>query len=349
MRTLRVDLGERGYDITIGRGILSHAGDYVSSRGGKVMLITDTNVAPLYARTVIRSLTDKGYNVKSLALPAGEKTKSFGSLPAIYSVMLDFGLTRSDTVVTLGGGVIGDLGGFAAATYMRGVDFVQIPTSLLAQVDSSVGGKVGVDLPQGKNLVGAFHQPEAVIIDPDTLSTLPDEFFSDGMGEIIKYGCIKSKELFGILMRTGGDRKAFEASAEDIIYRCVDIKRAVVEADEKESGERKLLNFGHTYGHALEKLCNYEGIAHGHAVAIGMVYVTRLSESRGQTAAGCASAIEELCRKYDLPVTFDADTDEIIKAVASDKKSRKNGLDIVLLRDIGEAYVYPATAEYFRG
>ncbi len=347
MKKLRVELGERSYDILFERGLAARAGEFVRSRGGKVFVVTDSNVAPLYLGAVVRSLQGAGLEVRSVTLPAGEKTKSFSSLPALYSLALSFGLTRADTVVTLGGGVIGDLGGFFAASYMRGVSFVQMPTSLLAQVDSSVGGKVGVDLPEGKNLVGAFHQPACVLIDPDTLKTLPDVFIADGMGEVIKYGCIKDRELFERLEGINGSKEKLFEHIEEIIFSCVDIKREIVEKDEKESGERKLLNFGHTYGHALEKLNHFE-ISHGLAVAAGMREVTLISQRRGQTQAGCAERIERVCRAFGLNTDIKADRDAIVAAMRNDKKSSGKGLDIVLLKDIGSAFVYPASPEYFR-
>lgn len=347
MKTLRVNLGERSYDIIIERGIISRAGEYVKSGGGKAFVITDSNVAPRYLGSVVKSLEGAGLTVRSVTLPAGEKTKSFNTLPMLYSLALEAGLTRSDVVVTLGGGVIGDLGGFMAATYMRGVKFVQIPTSLLAQVDSSVGGKVGVDLPEGKNLVGAFHQPACVLIDPDTLSTLPAHFIADGMGEVIKYGCIKDEALFNLLEDINGDKTRLFEHIDDIIYICVDIKRRVVECDERESGERKLLNFGHTYGHALEKLNNFE-MSHGAAVAVGMEYITRISEKKGQTEKGCAERISKVCKAFGLDGKPSADTDGIVSAVKNDKKGGKGGLDVVLLEKIGRAYTCRTTADYFR-
>ncbi len=206
-------------------------------------------------------------------------------------------MTRRDIIIALGGGVCGDMAGFAAASYLRGIDFIQIPTSLLSQVDSSVGGKTGVDLPQGKNLVGAFHQPIAVLIDPDMLKTLPEEFITDGMGEVIKYGCIKDAEFFEFLE----NENALE-NIESVIETCVKIKRDVVSRDEREKGERMLLNFGHTLGHAIEKLTGYGEITHGMAVAIGMSMIAKAGEKNGITEAGAYKRIVRLCKKYNLPV-----------------------------------------------
>ena len=209
-------------------------------------------------------------------------------------------LTRSDLVIALGGGVIGDLAGFAAASYLRGVKLIQIPTSLLAQVDSSVGGKVAVDLPQGKNLVGAFYHPKMVLIDPDVLDTLPQHFINDGMGEVIKYGCIKDAELFNSLC-SHSSFEDLKADLTDVITRCVDIKREVVEADQFDKGERMLLNFGHTLAHTIEQHYNYERESHGEAVGIGMYQITKIAEEKGLTAPRCAEKIKKALDIYGLP------------------------------------------------
>jgi 3-dehydroquinate synthase len=217
---------------------------------------------------------------------------------------------------------------------MRGINFVQIPTSLLAQVDSSVGGKTGVDIAQGKNLVGAFHQPILVIIDPDTLKTLPEYYINDGMAEVIKYGCIKDSGLF----KTLEDENALDI-IDDVIERCVSIKRDVVSRDEKESGERMLLNFGHTLGHSLEKIYNFDGLSHGQAVAIGMVMITSASEKADITENGSTERIISLCKKYNLPVSDTADIKEIVKFCANDKKAGGGSVNLVLLKKIGESFI----------
>ena len=278
---LTVDLGPNSYPIHIENGILAKTGELVSEvfSGKKIMIVSDDNVFPLYGEVITKALSDSGFECHSFVLPHGEPTKSFQSLPKIYEALINAKLTRSDLLIALGGGVIGDLAGFAASSYLRGIKFVQIPTSLLAQVDSSVGGKVAVDLPQGKNLVGAFYHPKAVIIDPDVLNTLPDHFISDGMGEVIKYGCIKDKELFDILCK----HTSFEdlkPELTQIIARCVDIKRVVVEADQFDLGERILLNFGHTLAHTIEQHFNYERESHGEAVGIGMYQIQRLQKRK---------------------------------------------------------------------
>ena len=343
---LTVNLGENSYPIYIENGILSHAGDYISQvfSGRKIMIISDDRVFPLYGEKVKASLND--YECHSLVLPHGEPTKSFQSLPKIYEALLNAKLTRSDLVIALGGGVIGDLAGFAASSYLRGVKFVQIPTSLLAQVDSSVGGKVAVDLPQGKNLVGAFFQPKLVLIDPEVLDTLPEHFIKDGMGEVIKYGCIKDAGLFNHLCsHTSFDDLKSELTG--VIARCVDIKRIVVEADQFDTGERMLLNFGHTLAHTIEQYYHYERESHGEAVGIGMYQITKIAEEKGLTAPGCAEKIWNALKIYGLPDSCGLHADDLTGAIALDKKNLNGHLNVVLLKDIGDSYVYPTDLSFF--
>lgn len=335
---LTVNTSKR-YTIRIERGALDQLGAYCASLfapGKKAVVITDTHVAPLYLERISTSLRNAGFDVTSCAFPAGEPSKRLSTIEGIYGHMAQAHITRSDFAVALGGGVTGDMAGFAAASYLRGIPFVQVPTTLLSQVDSSVGGKTGVDLPQGKNLVGAFWQPSFVLIDPDTLNTLSPHFFADGMGEVIKYGCIKSRALFDLLIET----EDITSIMEDIIYRCVDIKRDVVERDEFDTGERALLNFGHTFGHALEKLHQYQGLSHGAAVGIGMVMMARLGEKAGFTAPGTADKIAAALEKYHLPVHSDLPLSQIVEATASDKKSTGSSINLVLLKDIGESFVH---------
>lgn len=335
---LTVNTSKR-YTIRIERGALDQLGAYCASLfapGKKAVVITDTHVAPLYLERVSTSLRNAGFDVTSCAFPAGEPSKRLSTIEGIYGHMAQAHITRSDFAVALGGGVTGDMAGFAAASYLRGIPFVQVPTTLLSQVDSSVGGKTGVDLPQGKNLVGAFWQPSFVLIDPDTLNTLSPHFFADGMGEVIKYGCIKSRALFDLLVGT----EDIPSVMEDVIYRCVDIKRDVVERDEFDTGERALLNFGHTFGHALEKLHQYQGLSHGAAVGIGMVMMSRLGEKAGFTAPGTADKIAAALEKYHLPVHSDLPLSQIVEATASDKKSAGSSINLVLLKDIGESFVH---------
>ena len=347
---LTVDLGPNSYPIHIENGILAKTGELVSEvfSGKKIMIVSDDNVFPLYGEIITKALSDSGFECHSFVLPHGEPTKSFQSLPKIYEALINAKLTRSDLLIALGGGVIGDLAGFAASSDLRGIKFVQIPTSLLAQVESSVGGKVAVDLPQGKNLVGAFYHPKAVIIDPDVLNTLPDHFISDGMGEVIKYGCIKDKELFELLCRhTSFDD--LKPKLTQIIARCVDIKRIVVEADQFDLGERILLNFGHTLAHTIEQHFNYERESHGEAVGIGMYQITKIAEEKGLTTFGCAEQIKKALEIYKLPDNSNLPIDVLTAAISLDKKNLNNHLNVVLLHDIGDSYVYPTDVSFFDG
>lgn len=335
MRTVKVNTSAP-YDILIERGLINNAGQYIKNvtNAQKTFLITDTNVEKFYAEKVLTSLKNNGFDTDIFVYEAGEKRKTLSTISDMYSRMADFNMSRKDIVVALGGGVCGDMAGFAAATYMRGINFVQIPTSLLAQVDSSVGGKTGVDIAQGKNLVGAFLQPILVLIDPDTLFTLPEYYINDGMAEVIKYGCIKDSGLF----KTLENENALDI-IDDVIERCVSIKRDVVSRDEKESGERMLLNFGHTLGHSLEKIYNFDGLSHGQAVAIGMVMITSASEKADITENGSTERIISLCKKYNLPVSDTADIKEIVKFCANDKKAGGGSVNLVLLKKIGESFI----------
>lgn len=331
------------YSILLERGLLAQTGKHclpLFSTGTRAMVISDSNVFPLYGETVMDSLRQAGYEACSCVFPAGEQSKLLSTVETFFRALGENGFTRSDFIVALGGGVTGDMAGFAAATFLRGIDFVQIPTTLLAQVDSSVGGKTGVDLPFGKNLVGAFHQPRLVLIDPDTLSTLPPHFFADGMGEVIKYGCIRRPALFKYLMEEDA-----REHLEEVIYECVDCKRQVVEADALDKGERMILNFGHTLGHALEKLHGFSGLSHGEAVGIGMVLIAKAGERAGLTAPGTSEKIAALLERYHLPTETDRNMDELAKATALDKKSAGKNLRLILLHEIGDAYIYTLPRE----
>lgn len=344
---LTVNLGKNSYPIFIENGIIQRTGEHISQifNGQKIMVISDDHVFPLYGQKIMDSLKD--YECFSLVLPHGEPTKNFQSLPKIYEALLDAKLTRSDLVIALGGGVIGDLAGFAAASYLRGIKLVQIPTSLLAQVDSSVGGKVAVDLPQGKNLVGAFFQPKMVLIDPEVLDTLPEHFIKDGMGEVIKYGCIKDARLFEKLC-AHSSFEDLKPELPEIIARCVDIKRIVVEADQFDTGERMLLNFGHTLAHTIEQYYNYERESHGEAVGIGMYQITLMAEKKGLTASGCAEQIKKALEIYGLPSSCGLPVADLTKAITLDKKNLNGHLNVVLLKEPGDSYVYPTDISFFK-
>ena len=339
---LYVDLGAHSYSIYIENNILKDTGSYIEKvySGEKIMIISDDNVFPLYGDTIVKTLEDK-YEVHSLILPHGEPTKSFQSLPKIYSALLEARFSRSDLIIALGGGVIGDLAGFAAASFLRGIKFIQIPTSLLAQVDSSVGGKVAVDLPEGKNLVGAFYQPALVLIDPLVLNTLPERYINDGMGEVIKYGCIADAALFDKL-----EQGQVIDHLEETICRCVLCKKHFVEEDTNDKGRRMILNFGHTFGHALEKLTGFSSLSHGLAVGIGMVMAGEVGESLGVTEKGTAARIRRVLESYGMPTESAFDFAKVVEATALDKKSFGKTLNLILLKQIGESVIHPVDRNY---
>jgi len=339
---MKVNLGKDSYPIYIEQGLLDHVLEYIETvfQGNKVMIISDDRVFSYYGDKIEEQLKQK-YTVGHVVIPHGEQSKRFDILPSIYSQLLSFQLTRTDLVIALGGGVIGDLAGFVASSFLRGLKFVQIPTSLLAQVDSSVGGKVAVDLPEGKNLVGAFKHPTMVLIDPLTLKTLEHRFICDGMGEVIKYGCIFDKELFDRLNSYHSFEELYQ-DIDEIIYRCVDLKRDVVEKDLFDFGDRLALNFGHTLGHAIEQYYHYEHYSHGEAVSIGMVQLTHIAELKKLTKEGTAKQIEEVLKKYQLPSVSHLKTNDLKQAMALDKKNIHKKLSYVLLHEIGSCYVYPS-------
>lgn len=348
MKKLTVDLKDLSYDILIDSG-LRHRFDLEIKKvfnGDKIAVITDENLNEIYGEELLRNL-EKSFSVKFIVIKPGEKSKSFNSLIPIYNELLDFKLTRSDLIIAFGGGVVGDLAGFVASTFLRGVNFIQIPTSLLAQVDSSVGGKVAVDLERGKNLVGSFYHPTLVLIDVEFLKTLPEKFFNDGLGEVIKYGAIRDKELFKEL-ESFKDKEQLKENMEHIIYTCCNIKRIVVENDEKDKGERMILNFGHTLGHGIEKIYNYETYSHGEAVAIGMYKITLLSEKMKITKEGTANRIKEVLEKYALPIDAEIkDENALIEAIKLDKKNLNSTLNLILIKDIGEAMIHKANPNFF--
>ena len=339
MKTLTVALPGREYEILIQRGLLDRAGELCRAAlpgAGRLFVVTDSNVGPLYRDRLKRSLTAAGFRAAFHTVPAGEPSKCAAQLAELWENMMDFGLTRTDAVVALGGGVVGDLAGFAAATILRGVAFVQIPTTLLAQVDSSVGGKVAIDLQAGKNLAGAFWQPRLVLMDPDTLDTLPDSTFADGMAEVIKYGCILDRAFFDFLAARPS-RREIMVEIEHVLYTCCDLKRMVVEEDELDTGKRMLLNFGHTLGHAYEKAGGYEKWTHGQAVAAGMVRAARLGETMGITPAGTADRIAVLLAPLGLPVDIPCTGEEYAAAIGLDKKGAGADISVILLEELGHA------------
>ena len=345
METIHVELGKNSYDISIQKGILDLLGPAVKELTGaqKIGIITDDVVDTLYGQRLENALQAVGIEGHRIVFKAGEASKNMTVLAEVYDQLSTSGVTRSDAIITLGGGVPGDLGGFAAATFLRGVPFIQIPTTILAQVDSSVGGKVAVDLPSGKNLAGSFYQPKAVFIDPDLLQTLSPRIIHDGLAEVIKYGCIRDSHLFHLFEDLAGD-EGLPEHWEEIIKICCTIKARIVEKDEFDTGERMLLNFGHTIGHAAEKYYGYGTYTHGEAVAAGMAVLTAQTEKMGLTRAGTAQRICQVLQKFDLPVTLDAPVESLLKYIGHDKKKRGKNVTLIILDDIGAGRLLPVAA-----
>ena len=354
-RRQKVELGARSYDILIGSGLLADAGPRISevAKGRRVAIVTDAHVAPHYLAPLQHSLEATGFAVQSIVLPPGESTKCFAELGRLCGSLLDQGLERGSLIIALGGGVIGDLAGFAAAVLLRGIDYVQIPTTLLAQVDSSVGGKTAIDMPQGKNLVGAFHQPRLVLADSDTLDSLPARELKAGYAEVVKYGLIDRPGFFDWLCDNGkavlaGDS---EARRHAIAVSCL-AKADIVARDEREAGARALLNLGHTFAHGLEAEAGFDGsLLHGEAVAIGMALALQLSCDKGL----CPPAdLDRLLAHYDstgLPQSLadlglaDIDPRRVLAHMGQDKKVKDGRLTFILARGIGQAFITQDVSE----
>lgn len=326
------------YEVIIGTGLLADCGKYIKevSKAVKLAVITDDSVDGFHGEKVVQSLSANGFEVCKFVFPHGEQSKTPDTLVNIWNFLCENNITRSDCLVALGGGVTGDMTGFAAATYLRGMDFVQIPTTLLAQVDSSVGGKTGVDLNGGKNLVGAFKQPKLVLCDIDALDTLPEEFFIDGMGEVVKHGMIKSAKLFEQLEKYNlKSLRENKDVLEDIIAQNITIKRDVVQIDECDRGERMKLNFGHTLAHSIEQYYNYTGITHGQAVAAGMKMITQIAESHGIAEVGVLERLEKCLDLYGLNVPIEPTMGQLGAACLNDKKRFGDSINIVVCCDVG--------------
>ena len=345
--TVSVTLPSRpayGYHVVIDRGSRHRAGELIKSvhKPCRVLLLTDDTVEALYAEDVLTSLSAAGFTPIVHVIPHGEASKSAVSLIELVEHMATEHLTRSDLLVALGDGVVGDLGGFASAVYQRGIDFVQIPTTLLAMVDASVGGKTAIDLAAGKNLCGAFHQPALVICDAECLSTLPPEIFADGMAEVIKYAFISDRTLFELLRREAAPNMA------EVIRLCVEDKRGLVEADETDKGARQLLNLGHTVGHAIEA-CSHFAISHGSAVALGMVIITRAAEKMGVCAEGTLNALMALLDKYHLPTECPFTTEQLYAVALSDKKRAGGTITLVVPYGVADSRLVTVPVDALEG
>ena len=338
MRTVKVSASKE-YKVLIGAGLLDRAGEYIyrAAGGGIAAVVTDDIVSGICLDRLLKTLRGAGYDTTVFTFRSGESSKNAQTYVGLLEHLAKNKVARSDVIVALGGGVVGDLAGFAAATYMRGISFVQIPTTLLAAVDSSVGGKTAIDLEAGKNLAGAFYQPDLVICDQSILGELPPSVYTDGCAEVIKYGMIADGELLDLL--DGG-----KPDLEEIVTRCVTIKRDIVCKDEFEAGERKLLNFGHTVGHAVEQLSNYY-ISHGKAVAIGMAVETYAAVKLRMCDEKCYNDLTDLLHKYGLPYRTRYSADELAGAALSDKKRRGNKLTMIMPRRIGKCMMTDVKVE----
>jgi 3-dehydroquinate synthase len=347
VRRVEVALDARSYPVEIGAGTLAAIGPRVVEQTGarRAVVVSVPAVGRRYAARVLRSLREAGVSASRVDVPDGDAAKSLRQLAKLYEVLIARGVDRSSVLVALGGGAVGDLTGFAAATFLRGIAFVQAPTTLLAMVDASVGGKTGVNLPEGKNLVGAFHQPRLVVIDPDTLRSLPRRELSAGFAEVVKHAAIRDADLFERLERDAEALFALDPQVLiPVIERNVEIKACVVSRDEREAGLRALLNFGHTLGHALEAVGRYRGLLHGEAVAIGMVYAACRSEALGLAPEGTAARLRRLCQRFGLPVDPPAwPRSAYLSALRVDKKKRDSTIGFVALEGIGRARVVPLT------
>lgn len=343
METIQVELGERGYPIHVGSGLLANEELLTQCiEAEQVLVVTNEIVAPLYLGRVERALA--GRRLLTSVLPDGERHKTVETFSHLIDDLIDAGFHRDACIVALGGGVVGDVAGFAAASYQRGIDFVQVPTTLLAQVDSSVGGKTAVNHPRAKNMIGAFYQPRAVLSDTDTLSTLPTRELAAGLAEVIKYGLILDAAFFGWLEQHIDELVALDADAlRHAIRRSCELKAAVVAADEREQGQRALLNLGHTFGHALEAIGEYRRWLHGEAVAIGMSLAARTSQALGFIDTEDCRRIDTLLDRAGLPIEAPGvSSEEVLSRMQLDKKAGRGGLKVILLEGIGRGVVAPA-------
>ena len=337
MEKLHIDLDKKSYDIFIEKGIIEKVGEYISKvyKNKKIIVVTDSNVDRLYGNKLVKILEKSRYLVEKVVFLAGEENKNFTTLIDVQEQIIDSGIKRGDLLIAFGGGVVGDLAGFAASTLYRGIDFIQIPTTLLSQVDSSVGGKVAVDTSRGKNLVGSFYQPKLVLIDPNLLNTLEERELKSGMAEVIKYGAIYDEKFFNYLMKKTNILEKIEVT----IKRCCEIKAEIVEKDEFDLGLRMILNFGHTLGHAIEKHYNYGEYTHGEAISIGMYDITKLGEKLGITKKGESQKIKEILLKFGLPIEDKIKLEDLIEIIKTDKKNISGILNFIFLKNIGKVEI----------
>ena len=345
MKEVEVKASTKSYTVYIGGGLLARAGERIRAiapKAEKAAIITDDNVDALYAESLMASLEKAGLTAVKFVLPHGEESKNGLGYLAIVSFLAESGLSRSDALVALGGGMVGDIAAFSAATYLRGINYIQMPTSLLAMVDSSVGGKTAIDLPAGKNLAGVFCQPDAVLCDLSTLDSLPENVFRQGCAEVLKYGILDDVGLFDYL-----SEKGLSFDREYVIARCIEIKRNYVLADEFDTGIRRKLNLGHTFGHAVEKLSGY-ALSHGESVAIGTAVAARAAAKMGYCSEMCAGKIETALKAFGLPTETNITIDEAMPIMLSDKKRAGSFVNIIVPETIGSCAIVPMAVEQMK-
>lgn len=340
MKTITVKAAKQ-YQVHIGKGLHKRIGEYVVTLGKKekAAIISDTNVWPLYGATILESLQKADIETCYFVLEAGEESKNGHNYLSIMNFLAENHITRSDVLIALGGGVVGDITGFAAATYLRGISYIQVPTTLLAMVDSSIGGKTAIDLPAGKNLAGSFYQPSLVLCDIAALDTLPDDVFRDGCAEVIKYSILYDYKLFEHLQNNG-----INFNRESVISRCIELKRDVVAKDEFDKGERQKLNLGHTIGHGIEANSQFT-VSHGKAVAVGMAIVSKASAQMGICNEDIFCSILDLLNRFDLPTCTDITAEQLYRSALSDKKRTGQTVNLIVPVSIGNCCIYPTPVE----
>lgn len=348
MDTIHINLGKDSYDITIDSGLIRRAGPNIAKLTGsrQAVVITEDGIDHLYGMDLVKSLEGAGLRTQMIVVPSSEKSRSLSVVNRVYGALVDFGLGSDDVLIALGGRIVGDVTGFVAATYHRGIQYIQFPTSVLSQIGSAIGGKVTLDIAAGKNLVGTFYQPKAVYIDPGMAKSLPRQYLHNGMGEAVKLGCVADKELFEIFESATSDMELLRVLPE-IIRRCVTIKAHFVETDPMDQGPRRLLDFGHTIGGAIEKCYRYndDKVTHGEATAIGMYMVTKRAELLGLTKEGTTARLEYVLKSLSLPTSTKIAPDILAAALEKDKKIKGGCIDLALMKDIGQGFLEKTSLE----
>lgn len=332
------------YSVFVGKKLLFQTPQWIKSiiRSKEIVIVSDSNVYPLYGSKLKSLLEKSGYHVFSFTFPSGEASKQMETAMMLYHFLAEHNIKRSDLLIALGGGVVGDLTGFVAATYLRGINYIQIPTTLLAQIDSSVGGKTAINLPDGKNLVGAFYQPRMVLCDISLLSTLSPKILADGMAEAIKYAALFSEKLLYQIQTI-----SIDSLLPRLVPKCIQFKKEIVEQDEQDTNMRNLLNFGHTLGHAVEKIFHYDTYTHGQAVSLGMILITASSEQQGLTQIGTTEILRQALTRYYLPIEISLSPELLYQQSLKDKKRQSDKITLSLIRKIGEGFLFPISLEEY--